>query len=320
VRKVEGAGKFAISEAVRKVVPEWPIGETIACPVCGRPGKASITTAKGARERYVYRVVYHSADERCIVKGAVAKITESGEVVRVEGRRGRRVQRGAGRATAPVTAFAEEAPAQVQVQVPAQVPVEEEAKPVEVPGLRALEAVRKAVDNYGWYAFLVGLSWGAVRATVEKVQPEEAVSHFRSQARKLLGRLGIPAEEAVAAVEAYAKNPTDETRRIASEKAAALAKQVCWILADAVAGAVQRQAAPDFGAIKEEISRAVEEAFKRVEEAFKAPVVTVGKEDYAAMFAVFRTKKGVPEEVRKRAYAKWDQVFSPGRKVVVVEG
>jgi hypothetical protein len=333
-------GKFAVSEAVRELVPEWPIGETIACPVCGRPGKASITTAKGARERYVYRVVYHSATERCIIKGAVAKVAATGEVVRVEGGRGRGAQRGAKEAATPVTAFAEEAPAQVQVQPPArvqaqvqvQIPAEEgrveAVKPVEVPGLRSLESLRKAVDQYGWYAFLVGLSWGAVRATVEKVPPEEAVSHFRNQTRKLVGRLGIPVEEAVAAVEAYAKEPNEVSRRVASERAAALVKQLCWILADAVAAAVQRQAAAQPAidptalaeAVAEEVRRQVEEAVRRVEESVKIPEVRISGEEARAMYAVFRVKKSVPEEVRKRAYEAWDRVFAPGKKVVVVEG
>jgi hypothetical protein len=352
VRKVAGAGKFAISERVREVVPEWPIGETVVCPECGKPGKASITTAKGAREKYVYRVVYHSASERCIVKGAVAKITETGEIVRVEGGRGRRTQRRAGKAAAPVTAFAEEVPAQAQAQPPArvqaqvqvQIPAEEGrvevAKPVEVPGLRSLEAVRKAVDNYGWYAFLVGLSWGAVRATVEKVPPEEAVSHFRSQARKLIGRLGITAEEAVAAVEAYAKEPNEVTRRVASERAANLAKQVCWILADAVAAAVQKQVAPQPAldakalaeAVAEEVRRQVEEAVKRAEEVVAAPVVVVSKREYEVAHAVYRGKTtkdkrevaekyGIPyEKMGEEAKKVWDRVFAPGKKVVVVEG
>lgn len=314
--KVAGAGKFAISERVREVAPEWPIGETIACPVCGRPGRASITTAKGARERYVYRVVYHSATDRCIVKGAIAKVTATGEVVRVEGERGRRVHRGAERAAAPVAAFAEEVPAQVQVQ------------PAEVVGVRAIEEVREAVNRYMWYAFIVGRSWGAVDAAVQKVAVEEAVSHFRNQARKFVERLAIPAEEAVAAVEAYARNPTDEARRIASEKAADIAKQVGFVFAEAVAAAVQRRAAarPAIDprafaeAVAEEVRRQVEEAVRRVEESVKVPEVRVSKEDYAAMHAVFRRKKSVPEEVSKKAYRVWDQVFSPGRKVVIVEG
>jgi hypothetical protein len=48
--------------------------------------------------------------------------------------------------------------------------------------------------------------------------------------------------------------------------------------------------------------------------------VRVSKEDYAVMYEVFRRKRSLPEEVRKRAYEKWDEIFAPGKKVVVVEG
>jgi hypothetical protein len=333
------AEKFAISERVREVVPEWPIGETIACPVCGKPGKASITTAKGARERYVYRVVYHSATERCIIKGAVAKVTATGEVVRVGGARERR----AGRAAAPVTAFAEEvpaqAPAQVQVQVPAQAPRAEAGRPAEVAGVRAVEEVREAVNRYMWYAFIIGRSWGAVDAAVQKVTVEEAVSHFKSQARKFIERFAIPAEEAVAAVEAYAKNPSDEAKRIASEKAADVAKQIGFVFAEAVAAAVQRRAAAQPAidprafaeAVAEEVRRQVEEAVKRAEEAVAAPVVAVSKREYEVAHAVYRGKTteekrkvaekyGIPyEKMGEEAKKVWDRVFAPGRKVVIVE-
>jgi len=333
---VAGAGKFAISEVVRKVVPEWPIGETIACPVCGRPGKASITTAKGAREKYVYRVVYHSATERCVVKGAVAKITESGEVVRVEGGRGRRVQRGAGKAAAPVTAFAEEVPAQVQAQAqtqpqvqapkaPAEVPaVEERAGAIVVPEFRKYENVpewrRKAWHHIGkaW------ASWGSFREN----PTEENFKYFINTVQKVAQRVGVPCHYVIAVAEHFYKEKSGVARGAVNNAMQWFTETVfeAFRAEGEREGAAQRAPQPafDFGkvreVIKEEVSRAVEEAVKRIEEAAKVPVVTVGKEDYAAMFAVFRTKKGVPEEVRKRAYAKWEEIFAPGRKVVVVEG
>ena len=59
---------------------------------------------------------------------------------------------------------------------------------------------------------------------------------------------------------------------------------------------------------------------RRIEEVSKVPEVRVTSEDYAAMYAVFRRKESLPKEVRERAYRKWEEVFSPGRKVVSVEG
>jgi hypothetical protein len=70
----------------------------------------------------------------------------------------------------------------------------------------------------------------------------------------------------------------------------------------------------------EEARARIEEAVRKIEEVSKVPEVRVSSGDYAAVFAVFRQKKKVPEEVRERAYRVWDQVFSPGRKVVSVEG
>ena len=66
------------------------------------------------------------------------------------------------------------------------------------------------------------------------------------------------------------------------------------------------------------LRRILKEGVKWVRERF--PEVKISSGDYAAMYAVFRQKKKVPEEERRRAYEKWDQVFSPGRKVVSVEG
>ena len=295
-----------------KPVEEWPVGQRIECPKCGEPGVARVYTIRAKGREYTYWVVNHK-DRKCIIK-------------RIEGPK----PEAAG--TAPTATFAQEAPAQVPVE---EERVEAERR-VEVPGLRALEEVRGAVNRYGWYAFLVGRCWGAVTAAVERDTPEGAVSHFRNQARKLIERLGIPAEEAVTAVEAYAKNPSNEGKRVASEKAADLVKQVCWILADAVAAAVQKQAAPQPAFDAKTFAEAVaEEVRKRVEETVKTaqvPEVVISEREYAVMHAVYRgktteekrkvaAKYGIPEaEMGKIARGVWDRVFAPGRKIVVVEG
>jgi len=69
----------------------------------------------------------------------------------------------------------------------------------------------------------------------------------------------------------------------------------------------------------EEAKRRVEEAVKRIEELSKVPEVRITAEEAKAMYATFRQKKKVPEEVRERAYKAWDAVLSPGRKLVIVE-
>jgi hypothetical protein len=295
-----------------KPVEEWRVGEHVTCPRCGRVGKVAISTFRAKGKEYTYWVVNHPDKRKCVIERVGGPKAEA--------------------KAAPITTFAEEGPAQVPVE---EERVEAERR-VEIPGLRALEEVRGAVNRYGWYAFLVGRCWGAVTAAVEGDTPEGAVSHFRNQARKLIERLGIPAEEAVAAVEAYAKNPSNEGKRVASEKAADLVKQVCWILADAVAAAVQKQAAPQPAFDAKAFAEAVaEEVRKRVEEAVKTaqvPEVVISEREYAVMHAVYRGKRteekrkvaekyGIPEEkMGEVARSVWDRVFAPGRKIVVVEG
>ena len=325
---MEGAGKFVVSERVREVVPEWPIGETITCPVCGRPGKASITTARGAREKYVYRVVYHSATERCVVKGAVAKITETGEVVRVEGGRGRRVHRGTEGAAAPVTAFAEEAPARVQAQAQVQAPkvpaVEERAGAIVVPEFRKYEEVpewrRKAWHHIGkaW------ASWGSFREN----PTEENFKYFINTVQKVAQRAGVPCHYVIAVAEHFFKTKTPVAKGAVNNAMQWFTETVyeAFRAEGEREGAAQRAPQPafDFGkvreVIKEEVSRAVEEAVKRIEGAAKVPTVRVSREDYAAMYEAFRRKKSVPKEVRDKAYKAWDRVFAPGAKIVEVEG
>jgi hypothetical protein len=75
---------------------------------------------------------------------------------------------------------------------------------------------------------------------------------------------------------------------------------------------------PEIASFAEEARKRVEEAVRKIEEAAKVPEVRVSKEDYAAMYAVFRVKKKVPEDARRRAYEAWDRVFAEGRKIVSV--
>jgi hypothetical protein len=151
---------------------------------------------------------------------------------------------------------------------------------------------------------VVAASWGSLREN----PTEENLRLFKNQARKVAVRLGVPVEDVIPAVEAFARSPSDETKRRASEAVKFLVARIM------VAGTSSIES------FAEEARARIEEAVKRIEEVSKVPEVRVSSGDYAAVFAVFRQKKKVPEEVRERAYRVWEEVFSPGRKVVSVEG
>jgi hypothetical protein len=82
----------------------------------------------------------------------------------------------------------------------------------------------------------------------------------------------------------------------------------------------------------EEARKRIEEAVRKIEEVSKVPEVRVSEKEYAVMYAVYREKKtekkrevaekyGVPYgDMGEIARKAWERVFSPGRKVVVVEG
>ena len=77
---------------------------------------------------------------------------------------------------------------------------------------------------------------------------------------------------------------------------------------------------PEIASFAEEARARIEEAVRKIEEVAKVPEVKITSEEARAMYAVFRQKKKVPEEVRERAYRVWEEVFSLGRKIVSVEG
>jgi hypothetical protein len=281
------AGRQVVAATV-KPVEGWPVGQRVKCPKCGREGVARVYTVRAKGHEYTYWMVNH-ADKKCVIKRVSAREREAA-------------------GTAPITAFAEGAPAQVRAQVPARAPAEvegvEEAKPVEVPALKFAGPIPEGVDKTAWYAMVVAASWGSLREN----PTEENLRWFKNQARKVAARLGVPVEDIIPAVEAFARAPSDETKRRASEAVKFLVARIM------VAGTASIES------FAEEARARIEEAVKRIEEVAKVPEVRVSSGDYAAVFAVFRQKKKVPEEVRERAYRVWDQVFSPGRKVVSVEG
>jgi hypothetical protein len=270
--------------ATVKPVEGWPVGQRIKCPKCGREGVARVYTIRAKGHEYVYLMVNH-ADGKCVIKRVSAREREAA-------------------GTAPITAFTEEVPAQAQVQVQVEEEGVEEAKPVEVPALKFAGPIPEGVDRTAWYAMVVAASWGSLREN----PTEENLRLFKNQARKVAVRLGVPVEDVIPAVEAFARSPSDETKRRASEAVKFLVARIM------VAGTSSIES------FAEEVRARIEEAVKRIEEVSKVPEVKVSSEEVRAMYAVFRQKKKVPEEVRERAYRVWDQVFSPGRKIVSVEG
>jgi hypothetical protein len=274
--------------ATVKPVEGWPVGQRIECPKCGKPGVARVYTFKAKGREYTYWVVNHK-DKKCIIK-------------RIE-------EHKAEAKTAPITTFAEEATAEeVPARVQAQVQVEEEgvegAKPVEVPIYKEIGPIPSEVDKAAWYSTKIAASWGSVR----EHPSEENFRYFANTARQIAVRIGVPVEDAIAAVGEYVKTKSAQAKIRANEA-------VKFVIARVITAST-----PEIASFAEEARARIEEAVRKIEEVSKVPEVKISSEDYAAMYAVFRQKKKVPEEARRRAYEKWEEVFSPGRKVVSVEG
>ena len=266
---------------------EWPVGRRIACPKCGREGKAGLSTFRAKGREYTYYVVNHPDARKCVIKRIPAF-----------------------QPSVPVTEFVEEAPAAEapKVEVPAPpagtVPAAVEKAPVsEVPAFREVGPIPAAVDRAAWYALKIAASWGSVRENPSA----ENLQLFTRTARQIAQRVGVPAEDAIAAVQYYVETKTEQAKVMANEA-------VKRVLARLIVANTAH-----FESFAEEAKRRVEEAVKRIEEMAKVPEVKVSAEEVKAFYATFRQKKKVPEEVRGQAYAVWDKVFSPGRKVVTVE-
>jgi hypothetical protein len=160
------------------------------------------------------------------------------------------------------------------------------------------------VDKAAWYSTKIAASWGSVRENPS----EENFRYFTNTARQIAARVGVPVEDAIAAVEVYVKTKSEQAKIRANEA-------VKFVIARVITAST-----PEIASFAEEARRRIEEAVKRIEEVSKVPEVKITSEEARAMYAVFRQKKKVPEEVRERAYRKWEEVFSPGRRIVSVEG
>jgi len=57
--------------ALQAVKPEeWPAGQRVKCPRCGREGKAGVSVFRAKGREYAYLVVNHSDGKKCVVARA----------------------------------------------------------------------------------------------------------------------------------------------------------------------------------------------------------------------------------------------------------
>jgi hypothetical protein len=307
---VKGNIEFEIRPGVRARA-----GERVECPKCNKVGVAAVDrfTAKG--REYYYVVVRHFEGDkvrRCVIRRYEPPREQAGAAV--EERRGVR----------------EVAAAGAQPQAPSPQPVEaravEEEAPrravagvFEVPAFREFGPVPRSVDKVAWYIAKFVASWGSVREN----PTEENFHRFVGTAHQVRERVGVEVADAVEAVERYVR----AVREGAGEQAVATAKadandRVKRVVVRVIVANTEPFESYAEGYVKvfaEEARKRVEEAVKRIEEVSKVPEVKISKEEYTAMFEVFRRKKKVAEEVRERAYRRWEEVFAPGAKVVRVE-
>jgi len=273
----------------------WPVGQHVKCPRCGREGKAGISVFKAKGREYTYYVVNHADARKCVigrVRGPKAEVPT----------------------VKPITEFVETPAAKVEIPAP-EVPVLKvpapEAPVSEVPAavekvppvFKEVEAIPSGVDRAAWYALKIAASWGSVRENPSA----ENLQLFSRTARQVAQRVGVPVEDAIAAVQYYVETKTEQAKVMANEAVKRVLARV--IVANTAA----------FETFAEEARRRVEEAVKRIEELSKVPEVRVSAEEVKALYATFRQKKKVSEEVRERAYKAWETLLSPGRKLVIIE-
>lgn len=289
------------------------------CPKCSKVGVAAVDrfTAKG--REYYYVVVRHFEGDkvrRCVIRRYEPPREQAAPAS------GAAVEEGRGVREVAAVGAQPQAPSPQPVEARA---VEEEAPEravagvFEVPAFREFGPVPRSVDKVAWYIAKFVASWGSVREN----PTEENFRRFVGTAHQVRERVGVEVADAVEAVERYVK----AVRGGAGEQAVATAKadandrvkRVVVRVIVANTEPFESYAESYVKVFAEEARKRVEEAVKRIEEVSKVPEVKVSKEEYTAMFEVFRRKKSMPKEVRDAAYRKWEEVFAPGAKVVRVE-
>jgi len=275
----------------------WSVGQTVSCPKCGKQGRVGVDKFRTHGKLFLYWTVRHyegSKVRRCIIAPYTGPIPEAKTAEKVEAK-----------------AETEVPPEASEAKVVVQVPLREE-----VP--------REALDRAAWYATKVLLAYGTYRA-----QPsEESYRQLLNVLHQVRERLQVDTSAVEAAVaKLHAQRSTDNVVAATTSIKELVKAMVARVLGSGAAPAAAQTTLDTYTlvedlreavreVVREEVSKALEET--KVPE--KVPEVRISSEDYSALYATFRKKGKVPEGVRRRAYEVWDHVFSPGRKVLEVEG
>jgi hypothetical protein len=258
----------------------WSVGQTVTCPKCGKQGKVGVDKFRSGKKVFHYWTVRHYEGSK-VRRCIIAPYT--GPV--------------------PETKAAEKVP---EARVVVQVPLREE-----VP--------REALDRAAWYATKLLLAYGTYRAN----PTEESYRQLLNVLRQVRDRLQVdtsPAEAAVAKL--HAQSTTDNVVAATTSIKELVKAAVARALGSGAAPAAAQTTLDTYTLVenlREAVRETVREEVSKALEATKVPEVRISSEDYSALYATFRKKGKVPEEVRRRAYELWDQVFSPGRRILEVE-
>jgi hypothetical protein len=258
----------------------WSIGQTISCPKCGQAGRVGVDKFRSGKKVFYYWTVRH-----------------------YEGSKVRRC------IIAPYTG------PRVEVETPSKAPeAKTEAKVVVQVPLRE-EVPREALDRAAWYSVKLLLAYGTYRAN----PTEESYRQLLNALHQVRDRLQVDTSAVEAAVaRLHAQRSTDNTVAATTS----IKELVKTIVARTLGAGVQAQTqvpVPAAWDLVQDLRDLVREEVSRALEATKVPEVRVSREDYSALYEVFRRKGRVPEDIRRRAYELWDQVFSPGRRILEVE-
>jgi hypothetical protein len=262
------------------------------------PGRVGIDKFKAKGKVYEYIVVRHYVNgkvKRCVI-GRAGEGPSAGPMLKVEVKEEKvKVEKG------------------TKIEVPAAGTAVEVPEP---PVFKDETPIPEEVDKVSWYIVKVSASWGSFRENPS----QDNFNKFVGTVRQVSARMNIPSEDVVAAADYYFKMKNEKARTIVNEAVKRFIARV--IIANTAYYASAAQPAEpsqvpqiDINAIRDIVREEIEKVVSEI----KVPEVTVTKEDYAAMYATFRQKKRVDADTRDGAYAKWDQVFSPGRKIVNVE-
>jgi hypothetical protein len=266
------------------------VGTEIVCPKCGARGKVGVDKFKAKGRTYEYIVVRHYVNGK--VKRCVIGKVEAGPIP-------------------------EEVKTKVEKETKIEVPAAGTSTAVpEPPVFRETEPIPEEVDRVSWYIVKVTASWGSFRENPS----QDNFSRFVGTVRQVSARVNVPCEDVVAAADYFFKIKTDKARTIVNEAVKRFIARIIIANTAYYASAGPSQGPQfDVGAVREIVRAEIERAVSEIKARVEVPEITITKDDYAAMYSVFRQKKRVDVNTRERAYAKWDQVFKPGKKIVNVE-